>query len=139
MSLIRHNFFSLEKRVYFWPILLMGIVSILSSVSVIATPDIGNFFAFDKLAHFLVFGLIATSLLRIPYFYEKELGGVFEVIFIVACYGALDEYRQSFTLSRAVELNDWIADFAGAIVASLLYLRWYHYRRILEFKINLFG
>jgi VanZ family protein len=36
-----------------------------------------------------------------------------------SCYGALDEFHQSFVPGRSVEIADWIADTAGAAAALL--------------------
>jgi VanZ family protein len=37
-----------------------------------------------------------------------------------------------FTDGRSVEFKDWVADTSGAILASILYLKWNWYRQILE-------
>jgi len=40
--------------------------------------------------------------------------------FCVACiYGAIDEYHQSFVDHRSTSIVDWIADVAGAALASV--------------------
>ncbi|MGK0464343.1 MAG: VanZ family protein [Lentimonas sp.] len=101
-----------------------------SSHSSLATPVTG--FSYDKLTHFLVFGLLATSVLRIPYFLNKRWRGILLTILIVSSYGVIDEFRQMFTDGRSVEFKDWVADTSGAILASILYLKWNWYRQILE-------
>ncbi len=100
----------------------------------LAAPSIG--FSYDKLAHLLVFGLLATAALRIPRISNLGWRGVFITILLISTFGALDEYWQSFTADRAVELNDWIADSLGAIIASILYYRWHSYRRFLEWPTS---
>lgn len=95
-----------------------------------AAPNVG--FSYDKLAHFLVFGLVATSVIRIPIFINRNWNGALKVICLISLYGVLDEFRQSFTAGRSVELDDWIADTLGALLASVLYLKWHWYRRLLE-------
>lgn len=98
----------------------------------LAAPDFGFDFSYDKLAHLLVFGLLATAVLRIPRFFNNGWRGVCLTIALISLYGALDEYRQSFTTGRYVELDDWIADTLGAILASIVYFKWHWYRRLLE-------
>ena len=123
-----------DARAWTWPILLMATIFMLSGATRIATPDLGFQFPKDKLAHFLVFGLLATSILRIPLFRKLGGKGVVLAAIITILYGGLDEWRQSFTLGRSVELADWIADTLGAIVAVTVYQMYPPYRRILEWR-----
>ena len=55
-----------------------------------------------------------------------------KVVLIVSFYGILDELHQLFTDGRSVDFKDWVADTFGAILASVLYLKWDRYRSILE-------
>ena len=105
-----------------------------SSSKDLAAPSID--FSYDKLAHLLVFGLLATAVLRIPRIFNLGWRGVFMAIALISLYGALDEYRQSFTAGRSVELGDWIADTLGAIIASIVYYKWHCYRRFLEWPTS---
>ena len=105
-----------------------------SSSKDLAAPSID--FSYDKLAHLLVFGLLATAVLRIPRIFNLGWRGVFMAIALISLYGALDECRQSFTAGRSVELGDWIADTLGAIIASIVYYKWHCYRRILEWPTS---
>lgn len=123
------------ERAKIWPFLLMLSVIAASSSSRLATPDLSFTMSPDKLAHFLVFGLLATSVLRIPFFFKLRWRGALAAACIVSTCGMLDEFRQSMTPGRAVELNDWIADTSGAIVAVLAYRYWALYRRVLEFPV----
>jgi VanZ family protein len=118
------------KRHNIWPLALVLVIFAASSHSSLATPVTG--FSYDKLTHFLVFGLLATSVLRIPYFLNKRWRGILLTILIVSSYGVIDEFRQMFTDGRSVEFKDWVADTSGAILASILYLKWNWYRQILE-------
>ena len=105
-----------------------------SSSKDLAAPSIA--FSYDKLAHLLVFGLLATAVLRIPRVFNLGWRGVFMTIALISLYGALDEYRQSFTAGRSVELGDWIADTLGAIIASIVYYKWHCYRHFLEWPTS---
>lgn len=120
------------KREILWPIALITIVFLASGRSKFAAPDVG--FSYDKIVHFSVFGLIATSVLRIPFFMRKGWKGVFVTILLVSFYGIFDEFRQSFTAGRTVDSKDWIADTSGAIFASVIYFKWSWYRKTLEMR-----
>lgn len=127
-----------ETRVaLLWPGLLMFCIFLVSGASRIATPDLGIEFSKDKLAHFLVFGLLATSFFRLPALRAMGLRGAGLAILLTVSFGGLDEFRQSFTPGRSVEFADWIADAAGAVVASLVYHYWAGYRNLLEMKLRL--
>lgn len=119
----------------FWPLLIVLCIFFASGRSEIATP--GFSFSVDKLAHVGVFGALATSLIRLRTFYRKGWKGVLQVWLLIAVYGALDEYRQSFTPGRSVELDDWLADVLGATLALGLYKAWPWYRRLLETDVRL--
>ncbi|CAM3074491.1 VanZ family protein [Rariglobus hedericola] len=82
---------------------------------------------FDKVAHFSVFGLMATLVLR-PF----RGGHAWWAVVIVSLFGVSDELRQSLTPGRSMELADWIADTIGAVVAVTVYTFWPWYRRLLE-------
>jgi|TARA_B110000977_G_scaffold153799_1_gene195416 VanZ family protein len=120
------------ERHSLWPAALALTIFMVSGTKDLTTPDLGFDFSYDKLAHLLVFGLLATAVLRIPRFFNSGWQGVCITILLISFYGALDEYRQSFTAGRYVELDDWIADSLGAIIASVVYYKWHCYRRTLE-------
>ena len=117
-------------RAHLWPIAIVASIYSASSQSTLAAPDPG--FSYDKIAHFLVFGLLATAVLRIPQLRNMNWRGVLIAAAIVSFYGVCDEFRQSLTPGRSVEFADWIADTAGALLASVLYLKWHWYRNVLE-------
>ena len=121
-----------KNRAWLWPLLLAATIFSLSGATRIATPDLGFQFSKDKIAHFLVFGLLATSILRIPGLRTLGWRGAAIAAAITIGYGGLDELRQSLTTGRSVELADWIADTSGAIVAVIAYKVLKPYRQILE-------
>lgn len=120
------------QRHTIWPFAIALAIFLASGTKDLAAPDFGFDFSYDKLAHLLVFGLLATAVLRIPSIFNKGWRGVCITITLISLFGALDEYRQSFSPDRFVELDDWIADSLGAIIASVVYYKWHWYRRILE-------
>lgn len=124
-----------ETRAWVWPILIAGTIFTLSGASHIATPDVGLQFSKDKLGHFLVFGLLATSILRIPRVLRLGWRGPVVAALATIAFGGFDEFRQSFTPGRSVEFADWLADTLGAIVAVTLYYFDTPYRRALEWAV----
>jgi len=88
-------------------------------------PDIVNI---DKVVHFSIFGLLATLVARAGFNGQRGWWAVL----IVSLFGMTDEWHQSFTPGRAVEIADWVADTLGAITAVGLYIYWRWYRVWLE-------
>ena len=113
-------------RNIFWPLLVAGTIFLASSRSqVAAPPGIDNF---DKVAHFSVYGLLATLLVRLG----RGSRAVVLALLATSLYGASDEWHQSFVPGRACEWADWMADTTGAALAIALYRGWSWYREKLE-------
>ncbi len=96
-----------------------------------------TFVGIDKVAHFGVFGLLATLVVRTHGVWRRPGWRALLAIGAVSLFGITDEWHQSFTPGRAVEFADWIADTAGAAFAVALYLRWPWYRKFLETPLRL--
>jgi VanZ family protein len=109
---------------WFYPVVVAVLVVVASGRSQVAAPEIVDI---DKAIHFSVFGLIATDVARAL---GRRRG--WWAILIVSGFGISDEFRQSFTPGRSVEVADWVADTLGAAFATTLYLKWTWYRRLLE-------
>jgi VanZ family protein len=131
-----HSRFLQATKPYLWPVVLALAIFLASSTPRLATPDLGLQFSKDKLAHFLVFGLLATAIVRTPRFKDLRLSSLLMAALIVSAYGGFDELRQSFTPNRSVELGDWMADTLGALTAVFVYARWHGYRRFLEWRLH---
>lgn len=112
-----------------YPLVLATAIIVASGRGQVAAPDIVNI---DKLAHFGVFGLLATLVLRAP-----GLSRAWIAVVMVSLFGAVDEFRQSFTPGRFVEVADWLADSLGALIAVAAYRFWPWYRRLLETPLRL--
>jgi VanZ family protein len=101
-----------------WQWIYAGVLAALivtaSGRSQVAAPSIVDF---DKAAHFAVFGLLATLVVR-PLSRKRAWCAVV--------------LRQGLTPGRSMEFADWIADTAGAVVAVMVYTFWHWYRRLLE-------
>jgi VanZ family protein len=126
------------RRETTWAGLLALAIFAASSRARLATPEIGFDLAItpDKLAHFLVFGLLATSIVRIPRLFRRGRAGALIAAGLASAYGLLDELHQWTTPGRSVELADILADAAGAFLAAFLYLGWRGYRRLLEYPVG---
>lgn len=117
-----------------WSALLAATISFCSGHDVV---DVGlGWMSIDKIAHFFVYGLLATAVARIPALVHWPFFNIRWAIFIVSAYGMADEIRQSFTHVRTFEIADWLADTAGALVAVPLYAGWASYRRLLETPLS---
>jgi VanZ family protein len=110
---------------WLYAVVLAAVIVWASGHGQVATPP--GIVNFDKMAHFSVFGLMATLVVR-----PMSRRRAWWAVMIVAVFGASDELRQSFTPGRSMEFADWIADTAGAVVAVAAYTFWPWYRRLLE-------
>jgi hypothetical protein len=117
-----------QRRAFIWPFLVGAMIVFASSFSQVAAPDVPNI---DKLGHGLVYGLLATLLVRNGFFF----GRVWLAVVLVSLFGISDEWHQSFTPGRSVEFADWIADTSGATLAVTLYACWGWYRGVLELPL----
>jgi len=124
----------LKAKPYLWPLALAFGIFLASGTQRLAAPDLALPLSKDKFAHFLVFGLLATAILRTPRFGGLRLRDLFAAALIASAYGAFDELRQSLTPGRSVEPADWFADTLGALGAVFVYARWHAYRRLLEWR-----
>lgn len=118
-----------ELRHWLWPILLAATIFFASSQSSVAGPDVPGI---DKVEHGLIYGLLATLLARIPAIGRSRGLGYWLGVVIASLYGITDEFHQSFTPGRSVELADWAADTTGALLAVTVYVCWRMYRAVLE-------
>ena len=104
-----------------------------SGRSQVAAPDINGI---DKVAHFFVFGLLATLVARVPAVANWRLLGIWSAVVLVSTYGITDEFHQSFTPGRSVEFADWLGDTAGAALGVFVYAKWRFYRTALELPLR---
>ncbi len=115
-----------------WFVALAAALVLASSVRLPDVSGVVRFGHFDKIVHFLMFGLLATLAARLRWVQAQRPFGIYTAIIIVSLFGATDEWHQQFTAGRSVELADWIVDTLGAAVAVVLYTRWRSYRHMLE-------
>lgn len=79
-------------------------------------PGLGRF---DKVVHFAMYALLAALLVWAWADGRPSAIVVIATLLAVAAYGALDEWHQQFIPGRSMELNDWLADSAGALLGVL--------------------
>lgn len=90
---------------------------------------------FDKIAHFCVFGLLATLAFRSVRLPLVSWGRFFIGLAVAMGYGAIDEWIQFYNPGRDADWLDWFTDAGGALLAVSLYRYWAGYRRLLEWRI----
>jgi VanZ family protein len=76
---------------------------------------------FDKLAHFTMYGVLATLLTQHLTDVVGRWRAAFLAILIAAVFGAVDEWHQQYISGRSTELADWYADTLGAATGALLF------------------
>jgi VanZ family protein len=96
--------------IIYWCLLLMG--------TSLPAPDVPSFGVSDKFVHFGAYLGLAV-LLSISFHYQNKnlllkKNFLIATLIIVAFYGLLDEFHQSFIPGRSSEFFDWLADFLGA-------------------------
>lgn len=123
-----------RRRLWAPPIALMATLVVSSHFS--GPPAAPDIVGFDKVAHFCVFGLLATLLFRrLQYDFFEHRRWV--VAFLgVAAYALTDEFLQYFNPDRSFDVLDWAADGVGALLAIFLYRNWSWYRNLLEYKFG---
>ncbi len=90
---------------------------------------------FDKLAHFGAYGLLATLWARVFTQPGRPWRTALIALAVASIYGISDEFHQSFTPGRSVEVADWVADTAGAALAVAVYCFWPAYRSLMDRRI----
>ena len=113
------------RRKALWPVLVAAPIFFALSQSHVAAPHITNIV---KVAHFSVYGLLATLLVRLG----RGPRAVWLALLATSLYGASDEWHQYFVPGRSCEFGDWVADTTGAALAIALYRLWPWYRTRLE-------
>lgn len=123
-----------QKRIYWVIIVLLLCITIFyltsSSYSTfIETEQIFhkyNWYA-RKMAHFLIFGLLAVAVQRI--LKNNKYSYLLAWIFVTA-YGLTDEWHQIFVPNRTPLLSDVFKDSTGAFLAlAIVYLR-FHLKKV---------
>lgn len=112
------------------PMLLMMAVIFWLSHQPAAQMDLPNFFLADKLAHAMLYGMLALTVVFVPSPHRRsDAAGAIAVaaVMVGIIYGIGDEFHQSFVPGRNPSAADIVADGCGAAAAALLW--WRRYRR----------
>lgn len=117
-------------RGWLWPAVVATLIVVASGRSEVPTLE---WVGIDKLTHFFLFGLLATLVVRNGLANGR---GAWVAVVAVSVFGLTDEWHQSFTPGRTVEVADWVADTLGAALAVAAYVRWPAYRRALERELK---
>ena len=118
------------------PLFMMAGISLLSGSAGVQTGS-WSFTGIDKLAHFLVFGLLGIAWVRVfpaqthPSRRRLQLAVGFTFLF-----GLLDELHQYHNPLRTFEWADLLADLAGALVWAALYLHLHSMQSLLELDLR---
>ena len=116
----------------FWPFCLATLITVFSGRAAPQAPEFLWFPDIDKMAHFFVFGLLATLFCRYNPRTALHLSQGLLAITLTSLFGLSDELHQSVNPDRTFELADLAADIAGAVVAIFVYQKSAFYRRLLE-------
>lgn len=117
----------MKKFMFIWgPVFLFAMfIFIMSSVSSPGGKD--PFPHFDKVAHFMVYGVLALLIFRA---FSRTMGSnkfimiAILTVFLTVGYGLSDELHQSFVPARDSDIKDIAADGIGAMAAvTILYIR----------------
>lgn len=109
-------------------ILWMALIFWFSSLPHVPGPEL--FSAQDKLAHFLVFGILGVLFAGALGPWKRSglsWGEIGIVTLLVAAYGASDELHQMFVPGRNASLFDLLFDSLGGFSFAYLYRRYFHY------------
>lgn len=122
--MILYNFFQRYKffSVYL-PLIMYWLI--LFAATTLPTQHMPKTGISDKIEHFLGYFLLTFLLCNTLYFQDKKVKmkkfTVTMSLGIVAFYGMVDELHQYFIPGRFCDINDWIADVTGAVIAGVCY------------------
>jgi len=90
----------------------------------------------DKIAHMVVYGLLAVTLLWLLGTGKREhvAGAALKTVIVCLLYGMSDEWHQSFIPYRSVSVFDLLADLAGSMLVAAIWLRSKAFRACLKVR-----
>ncbi len=81
----------------------------------------------DKLAHFILYGVLGFLFLRAltrGNYSTLTLSVLGLSVLLTSLYGITDEYHQSFVPGRNPDVQDWMADTLGAMLVCTIAFIW---------------
>lgn len=101
----------------------MAAIHFLSSLHTL--PELpGSFISWDKAQHFFAYtgmGLLACRASRLRPLLSRIRANA-QAFGVVVLYGAIDEIHQIYVPGRSADVDDWIADAAGALFAVVVFI-----------------
>ena len=119
-----------------WPTAICAVITFASSRSQVAGGFLLWIPAFDKVAHFFLFGLLGTLFYRLRGSEHLRFGRGVLAIAAATLFGVSDECHQYINPNRLFETADILADLIGATTAVITYRFWPGYRTILEYDLR---
>ncbi|MHC4635979.1 MAG: VanZ family protein [Planctomycetota bacterium] len=117
MAISKRQKFTIITLVFYWTIIF--ILTHLSPVNVSRLLPVQ---VSDKMLHFLAFLLLAFLLwfaINPDQKVKWHQAGVWWILLIVICYGAIDEYLQGY-VGRGTDVMDFLSDLLGTITGLIL-------------------
>jgi VanZ family protein len=105
-------------------IVYMAAIFTVSSIPKLYPPSLGITWS-DKIYHFIEYAGFSLLLYRALCYWEWSRITVRRLLLVLllgAVTGAVDELHQLYISGRVAQTSDWIADFAGAVFATVLIL-----------------
>jgi VanZ family protein len=100
--------------------LIVGGIWLLSSQSTLPQPK--GVLGWDKLQHFLAYGVLGVSvgLWALPVFWKRRpVLALLLTTLVGSVCGVIDEVHQYFVPGRSCDVWDWLADTLGALLGAL--------------------
>ena len=121
MNSRRYKFFAYQFPVIAWAIIILTVSSIPHLTSI--RPSWTNF---DKIAHFIEYGILGYLLTRAIGYRANRVVTKYIVILSIAICGILagiDELHQNYIPGRLASSSDFIADISGIVFAQVIYYK----------------
>jgi VanZ family protein len=93
---------------------------------------------YDKIAHFIEYGILGFLLTHAFYFQNNINIRKFAIILSIAIgamFGAFDEIHQKYIPGRVNSIGDFSADFVGVIISQVFYV---YYSNRSKFNLKFF-
>lgn len=86
----------------------------------------------ERLVHFVIFGLMATLLSRLPAVQRLRPLGLYSIVLVVSVFGVADSFRRGLHGGTHTDFFLGLSDALGAATGTVLYANFNWYRGLLE-------
>lgn len=97
-----------------------GWAAIVFTLTSIPNPDLPQLSGGDKVAHTIMYGVLAALVAVALADARRRLGPMLLTLVILSAIAAADEWHQLFIPGRTASTADWVADIGGAGTALLI-------------------